>query len=174
MKERTHLICDDATNLDRFDDCTFDRIFSLSVIEHLMDHQIQNQFSGACRILKDDGIFIVGTHLNLIYLKYGYLFTRLFKKVMGRDVPKDSIEEAKKGGDINPPSRATIERSFVEAGFVCKAWYKPRGGSESIPNSVYRIGRILEAIPLVRDVFATMIVAVGAKDRTVLRRFCSS
>ncbi len=178
VQDRIHIIQEDATKLDRFEDAYFDRVFSQAAVEHLYDWQIERQFRGVYRVLKENGIFVIDTHPNKNYQTFGYPIVQLYKRaVYGKAVRLDGITLAREGGDINLQSPRSLSNHLRKRRFVYRVMVEPREQyeySEGYGSIARVIAMFLERAFPFKYVFCEKIAGFAAKSSLSLRRFFNS
>lgn len=170
-RQRIHLLRACVTNLP-FPDSYFDRVMSWSVVEHLHQWQLEACLAEVYRVLKPDGILVLGTHPNEWYEKVGYRLARPVKSLLlGKRMDSYREMKAKDFGHVNVKNPWALRRDLQKQRFYCEVRLLPRREYE-INNGLGRaMGACLERIPVLRLVFCSHILAIGAKICKMLQRF---
>ena len=71
----------DATKL-HYKDNTFDTIFMMDIVEHLYQNQLTQAISEAIRVLKKDGVLLIHTKPNKLFLDFTYRIQFFPKYIM--------------------------------------------------------------------------------------------
>lgn len=151
----------------------FDRVFALSLVEHLADKALEGLFAHIRRVLRPEGLAVLFTHANLNYVLYGYPLVALFKRIfLGQDVPLSCWAALEAGGDINPLTPRHFKELLQDAGLTCKVWLHPRKQFDAISGWWQACGQIFLAVPPFKFVFAQQIWAIAARDEALLSGYC--
>ncbi len=121
----------DAKELS-FDDNYFDAIISFDVFEHLYKEELEIVMENISRILKKDGILIVHTETNKIYLDFTHkyfvypmslLLVKINKLIFNKDYqtpPKDPRNQFHKSQHVNEPTIFYLRKLFQQHFFKGK------------------------------------------------------
>jgi SAM-dependent methyltransferase len=169
--DRKHiLLCRaDATALP-FRTGTCDRIMSWATLEHLFPWQLELMLSECSRLLKRDGIMVLGTHPTSWYERGGYRLNRIARSLVG-DHTLLPYEEMKADGVEHVHTLSPIEllHSLHSHGFYSVLRFEPRT-KLGINSKVLRVtAKLLERLPVVKAFFCAEIVTISAKNRQHLR-----
>jgi len=166
-----HLLRADVSKLP-FPDNYFDRVMSWAVAEHLYQHQLESCLVEVYRVLKSTGVFVLGTHPNEWYEKYGYRLVRPVKQLfVARRLESYAQIKRNEPEHVNVKNPLALKRDFQRQGFVCRVRLLPRNEYE-VKGLAAWLGHCLEKAPIIRAVFRNHILVTAAKSSTVLAEFC--
>lgn len=110
------LTCADAKLLP-FNDCSFDRVFMLDIVEHLHEWELQHVWEQVWRVLKPEGLLIIHTLPNRWAIHYGYPAARwLIRGLPGQALDKRDIFH------VNEQSVTSLARSLAKSRLSARVW----------------------------------------------------
>jgi len=170
IKERVHFSLGDCTILNQFPDEHFDRVISMSVIEHLYDWQIESMLKEAFRVLREDGIFILETHPNRNAEKFAWPLARSIMGLLQGRATRIPVAQEDEGGHVNVQSPGSLRCHLRRAGFASKIILRP--GTEFVQQTwfVKLVGSFLVSMFPFNYWFANEIAVIACKGRRELRR----
>jgi len=127
IKKNITFIHNEATNVP-FQDKMFDVVFLLDVVEHLYPDELDITMRNIYRILKDDGIMIIHTYPNTLFIKIIYKYWYRPLKILlnitqGR---KEGCPEKEFETDytrimhVNEQSFYSLKKILINNNFKCK------------------------------------------------------
>lgn len=131
MQDRIHFAVMDAKKMF-FPDNYFDIIISLDVFEHLYKEELEIALTEIRRVLKHDGVLLVDTEPNKIYLNFWHsvyvypisqlllFFHRLFINKSYPGLPKDPRNDLHKKQHVNEPTYFYLKDLFNRHHFTGK------------------------------------------------------
>lgn len=105
---------------------SFDRVFMLDIVEHLLEWELQQVWGEVWRVLKPDGLLIIHTLPNRWAVDYGYwLVRRLFRawlvRRLFRALPAN-LDLKRDVFHVNEQSVVSLRLSLRRAGFAVRVW----------------------------------------------------
>lgn len=149
-----------------FRDHSIDRIFCLSVVEHLNDVELKNCLKESYRILKTGGRLIITTSPNTWVYRFGYRLTLIPRMIMKKKLlpwTKDRGVEWRKY-HVNEQNVLSLSRYLKGAGFRCCVWPfpgNPYHGDSGVKRILFPL--FCEMRPL-SYIFCNTLFAVGIKE----------
>ncbi len=145
----------------------FDKIVAADIIEHLSKRQKLFVFKEVYRVMKKEGVLVIGTPNGLL-VKFSYFLMKLKTvkaKILGGDFPRPDITTASHIGltDIFELKKLARNRYTVKTKYFIDniPFISRRLGR--FPNIISFLTNLLKKIPLIRDFFTTYIMMVMKK-----------
>jgi len=154
-----------------FNDSFFDIIILSDVIEHLTENEIKQYFKEFHRILNKNGIIIIHTSPNKIFLNYGLKIYWLLGKINGLNLPfniKSLLPEGLKDKfHINLQTSYSIKKQLKRSGFTnieIEIWKNPHYIYYLLKEDKYIkiINQIYKFFPF-KQLFFADILAIAKK-----------
>lgn len=114
-----------------FDESSFDMVIMTDVIEHLYDHELDSVFKEIKRVLKKDGILIIHTAPNKIFIDYAYKYSYVVSKAIVHiwnmltkskysniENPKNLRTKSHAVMHVNEPTYFSLKRLFNKYNFL--------------------------------------------------------
>lgn len=159
------LVRSDAKHLP-FPDDTFDVVFMLDLVEHLLPDELAASYREVRRVLAPGGRLIIHTMPNLWYYRYGYPVFRAVQRLRGVRLPRDPrLRSQEKHVHVNEQTLLTMRRDLRAAGLDARVELRnvqDFSARESNPL-VQRAMHFLAEVPPFAWVFCDDIIAVALK-----------
>ena len=163
-KERAAIQQADARQLP-FAAGSFDTIFMLDVVEHLLPGELASVLREARRVLRPAGRLIIHTMPNLWYYHYGYPIYRALQGLRGQQLPADPRARWKFSHvHVNEQTPTRLRETLRACGFKARVWLESTQDYSYEKNQfVYWGMTALTRVYPFRFIFCNDIFAFGEK-----------
>ncbi len=144
---------------------SFDTIFMLDVVEHLLPDELEAVLREAHRVLNPTGRLIIHTMPNLWYYHYGYPVYRALQGLRGLKLPADPRARWKFSHvHVNEQTPTRLAQMLRACGFKTQVWLESTQdyGYEKNKLVYWGMTALTRAYPL-RYIFCNDIFAFGRK-----------
>jgi ubiquinone/menaquinone biosynthesis C-methylase UbiE len=144
---------------------TFDTIFMLDVVEHLLPAELESVLREARRVLRPGGRVIIHTMPNLWYYHYGYPLYRLAQGLRGQVLPANPRSRWKFAHvHVNEQTPTRLRKMLLSCGFKAKVWLESAQDYSYEKNKFvfWAMNALNKAYPF-RYIFCNDIFAIGEK-----------